>query len=1061
MATIVDTDKGGQGFQKQRVWLGPSLGWSEEYVQPSTKITTAIHNVQPGEGILLVDAGGPVTINLPDVRSWWQQPADQPATAWNRQICIKDWAGTASSFNITVVPFGAQTIDKFIGPTALTVDNSVFLLVPNVDLSGWIIAAGTTSVLIPVGTFLPVHNPNATGKLTVREPGGNIAALQGSSITQQAVILSADAASVDDDVNIHIVPKNAGGVLLYSNNALQAQISGPAAPSDYLVFSGGANPLSPPVITSFNGGPVAVRDTLVVGVESANQAFITGSAVGQQTVIYGVWPNSSDADVNIDLRPKNAGGILMYSHGALQAQVSGPADTNDYLVITGSTSLDDPLIATASGGPIRLHGSILVGPAGGNFAGLQGSPPGGQFVSLRADNVESPDADINIAIIPKAGGSTIIFATGSPQVIIGGPADTVQTITLQGAQAGGNSRIQTAPLGGVIDIVNANLLGDPHAVTPPLGDNDTSIATTEWIHQNEYVQVVGPVVGLWSDKLAGFTDVGTQIQPIAMPAAGLARVGPVLALRNDLEALEALTGTNNIYYRSGVDTWSSVTIGGGLSFTGGTLSASGGGGDVFKTGNNTFTGSNFFTGPATVIGYTAAIDAVAYKTEIHAAAAPVNFGLFNWSTATTSGLNLFRSKSGTIGTHTAVASADILGQMSFRGSDGTAFVNSASIIATVDGAVAAGSVPGKLTFNTTAPGLGAVQQRLEIDASGRVTVGLQRTASATTFFNVIGVNGSQAAMTLEDYQNAAGAANINLAHSRGTIGTHAPLQANDPIGQIRFHGSDGTGFVECARIEGMATAAASAGNQPTALKFLTMPTGGVLQEQWRINQLGGLQAVGVTGAAEPGQGAITMRAAIMRQLSDAPGQGAIWYNTAASNQVYAYALGDILWFNGSSSLTSFNWAIGGDVANPIMLARAGGVAIKGTNSNDNAAIGFVGEYLEAVRTTNLGLTSGTATEVVSISLTAGDWEIAASANYGLTGAVTLVELEITSTGITMTGNPRYYKITTSTTSANFAMSAPTSRVTILGGPTTVRLCTRVNVTGGNVASAVITARRVR
>jgi hypothetical protein len=38
-----------------------------------------------------------------------------------------------------------------------------------------------------------------------------------------------------------------------------------------------------------------------------------------------------------------------------------------------------------------------------------------------------------------------------------------------------------------------------------------------------------------------------------------------------LAALEALAGTNTIYYRSGTDTWSAVTIGGLLSFSGGTL----------------------------------------------------------------------------------------------------------------------------------------------------------------------------------------------------------------------------------------------------------------------------------------------------------------------------------------------------------------------------------------------------------------------------------------------------------------------------------------------------------
>jgi len=46
----------------------------------------------------------------------------------------------------------------------------------------------------------------------------------------------------------------------------------------------------------------------------------------------------------------------------------------------------------------------------------------------------------------------------------------------------------------------------------------------------------------------------------------------------DLTALAALNGTNNIYYRSAADTWTAVTIGSGLSFAGGTLSATGGSG---------------------------------------------------------------------------------------------------------------------------------------------------------------------------------------------------------------------------------------------------------------------------------------------------------------------------------------------------------------------------------------------------------------------------------------------------------------------------------------------------
>ena len=48
---------------------------------------------------------------------------------------------------------------------------------------------------------------------------------------------------------------------------------------------------------------------------------------------------------------------------------------------------------------------------------------------------------------------------------------------------------------------------------------------------------------------------------------------PTIVPSDDLAALEALTGTNTIYYRSGTSTWSPVTAGGMLAFSGGTLNA--------------------------------------------------------------------------------------------------------------------------------------------------------------------------------------------------------------------------------------------------------------------------------------------------------------------------------------------------------------------------------------------------------------------------------------------------------------------------------------------------------
>ena len=72
---------------------------------------------------------------------------------------------------------------------------------------------------------------------------------------------------------------------------------------------------------------------------------------------------------------------------------------------------------------------------------------------------------------------------------------------------------------------------------------------------------VVPIVQSGTTKKASFTTQQTFWQSLFQPLDG------------DLTAIAALTGTHNIYYRSATNTWTSVTIGSGLDFTGATLSA--------------------------------------------------------------------------------------------------------------------------------------------------------------------------------------------------------------------------------------------------------------------------------------------------------------------------------------------------------------------------------------------------------------------------------------------------------------------------------------------------------
>jgi hypothetical protein len=102
---------------------------------------------------------------------------------------------------------------------------------------------------------------------------------------------------------------------------------------------------------------------------------------------------------------------------------------------------------------------------------------------------------------------------------------------------------------------------------------------------NAYSANLAALSAMASTGLMARTGSGAYTtRTLTAPAAGLTVAdgdgvagNPTLALANDLAALEALSGTNTIYYRSASDTWTAVTIGGNLTFSGGTLDAVGAG----------------------------------------------------------------------------------------------------------------------------------------------------------------------------------------------------------------------------------------------------------------------------------------------------------------------------------------------------------------------------------------------------------------------------------------------------------------------------------------------------
>lgn len=87
------------------------------------------------------------------------------------------------------------------------------------------------------------------------------------------------------------------------------------------------------------------------------------------------------------------------------------------------------------------------------------------------------------------------------------------------------------------------------------------------------------VAALSSTGMLARTAADTWVlRTLTAPAAGFTITNPAgvagnptFVLANDLAALEALSGTHTIYYRSATDTWTAVTVSTGLDFTGANL----------------------------------------------------------------------------------------------------------------------------------------------------------------------------------------------------------------------------------------------------------------------------------------------------------------------------------------------------------------------------------------------------------------------------------------------------------------------------------------------------------
>ena len=116
-----------------------------------------------------------------------------------------------------------------------------------------------------------------------------------------------------------------------------------------------------------------------------------------------------------------------------------------------------------------------------------------------------------------------------------------------------------------------------------------------------------------------------------------------------------------------------------------------------------------------------------------------NFGVTQIFRTGSAGASLhIASTTGSLASPSALAQDDHAGYVSFRAYDGAAWRTGANIGAAADGQTwTSGDCPGRLVFSTTADGASSPTERMRIDSSGRVGVGVSTMAGGSSSVSIL------------------------------------------------------------------------------------------------------------------------------------------------------------------------------------------------------------------------------------------------------------------------------------------------------------------------------------
>jgi hypothetical protein len=192
-------------------------------------------------------------------------------------------------------------------------------------------------------------------------------------------------------------------------------------------------------------------------------------------------------------------------------------------------------------------------------------------------------------------------------------------------------------------------------------------------------------------------------------------------------------------------------------------------------------------------------------------------------------------------------------------------------------------------------------------------------------------------------------------------------------------------------------------------------------------------------------------------------------NPVIGDIVYDLTAGGFFGYNQSGSWV--NLGPGTNNSTLATLSNYTGVAVHGTNTDDNAASGYIGEFISSNPTTSVTpAASGTYVNITSITLTAGDWDVEGVIN--LTTDSTWVgtqwgaQVSTTSAGSDSQANGAVnWHSGTISASGTYFVPTGTRRISLAATSTPIYLTAQLTYTtlGATVfgTNSYIRARRVR